>query len=446
MLEFAHALSRTCEGWTRRRMLQVAGIDLLGISLAETLRSQDLLAAQATPKRETSCIFIWLNGGPSHFETFDPKPKANDSVRGPYAAINTDVPGVQISELLPMLASRVSKYSVIRSMSHKNTSHGSTAMLTGFDNKSEAFGAVATKIKRADNAMPPYVHIGSTPGEGSKVSSNIDRVGGGSFGPAFNPIAVRDPSGKKVELPNFSLSADISADRFQQRQNLLKAVENARAELGESPAIGRMDAYYRKAIEMLTSTRVRDAFDLAKEKPTLRMQYGANFFGQACVMARRLVEAGTRYIQIKWYDVVAFDAWDCHGAELPGMMRMEQQLCPRLDQGLSALLDDLDDRGLLESTLVVVAGEFGRTPKINKSGARDHWPHCFSALMAGGGIPGGTIVGASDAKGAYPSRRPISPTEFAATIYNRLGIDTTGDLRIRPFINNALPVRELVGG
>ncbi|MBT4863947.1 MAG: DUF1501 domain-containing protein [Planctomycetaceae bacterium] len=274
----------------------------------------------------------------------------------------------------------------------------------------------------------------------------MDRVGGGSFGPAFNPIAVRDPSGKKVELPNFSLSADISADRFQQRQNLLKAVENARAELGESPAIGRMDAYYRKAIEMLTSTRVRDAFDLAKEKPTLRMQYGANFFGQACVMARRLVEAGTRYIQIKWYDVVAFDAWDCHGAELPGMMRMEQQLCPRLDQGLSALLDDLDDRGLLESTLVVVAGEFGRTPKINKSGARDHWPHCFSALMAGGGIPGGTIVGASDAKGAYPSRRPISPTEFAATIYNRLGIDTTGDLRIRPFINNALPVRELVGG
>ena len=175
------------------------------------------------------------------------------------------------------------------------------------------------------------------------------------------------------------------------------------------------------------------------------MQYGANFFGQACLMARRLVEAGTRYVQIKWYDVVAFDAWDCHGAELPGMMRMEQQLCPRLDQGLAAFIDDLDDRGLLDSTLVVVAGEFGRTPKINKSGARDHWPHCFSALMAGGGIPGGTIVGASDKKGAYPARRPVRPTEFAATIYERMGIDTTNDIRIRPFINNALPVGELTG-
>ena len=445
MLSLGHARSRNCEGWTRRQMLQVAGIDLLGLSLAGALKSQEVRGAESSSQPERSCIFIWLNGGPSQFETFDPKPEANDSIRGPFGAIDTDVPGVQMSELVPMLASRFNKYSVIRSMSHKNSSHGSTATLTGFDNKSEAFGAVVTKLKGADRAMPPYVHIGSTPGDGSKVTSNIDRVGGGSFGPAYNPIAVRDPSGKKVELPNFSLSADISADRFQQRRDLLKAVDDVRSELGETTAVGRMDAYYRKAIDMLTSTRVRDAFDLEKEKRALRAQYGANFFGQACLMARRLVEAGTRYIQIKWYDVVAFDAWDCHGAELPGMMRMEQQLCPRLDQGLSALLDDLDERGMLETTLVVVLGEFGRTPKLNKSGCRDHWPHCFSALVAGGGTPGGTIVGASDAKGAYPARRPVSPTEFAATIYNRLGIDVTNDLRIRPFINNSIPVEELVG-
>lgn len=445
MLKLASARTRNCEGLTRRRMFQVAGADLLGISLATALRSRDLQASENKPARETSCIFIWLNGGPSHFETFDPKPRANDAVRGPFGAISTDVAGVQISELLPMLAERFQKYSVIRSMSHRNGSHGSTALLTGFDDKQEAFGAVVTKLRGADKAMPPYVHVGSKPGAGSQVTSNIDRVGGGSFGAAYNPIAVRDPSGKQVELPDFSLAADISADRFQQRRELLNAVERVRAELSNSQAVEQMDAYYRKAVEMLTSTRVRDAFDLDKEKASLRMRYGANFFGQACLMGRRLVEAGTRYVQIKWYDVVAFDAWDCHGAELPGMMRMEQQLCPRLDQGLAALLDDLDNRGLLESTLVVVVGEFGRTPKLNKSGCRDHWPHCFSALMAGGGTPGGTVIGASDAKGAYPARRPVSPTEFAATIYKLLGIDTTSDLRIRPFISNALPVGELVG-
>ncbi len=445
MFKLAHATTKNCEGSTRRQMLQVAGIDLLGISLAGALRSRDVWAVESRPASATSCIFIWLNGGPSHFETFDPKPRTNDAVRGPYGAISTGIAGVQICELLPMLASRFEKYSVIRSMTHRNANHRSTAMLTGFDDRLETFGAVVTKLKGSSKAMPPYVHIGSTPGDGSRVTSNIDRVGGGSFGAAYNPIAVRDPSGTKVELPNFSLSADISANRFHQRQELLNAVERVRGELVDSPAVEQMDAYYRKAIEMLTSTRVRDAFDLAKEKPSLQMRYGANFFGQACLMARRLVEAGTRYIQIKWYDVVAFDAWDCHGAELPGMMRMEQQLCPRLDQGLSALLDDLDDRGLLDSTLVVVVGEFGRTPKLNKSGARDHWPHCFSAFMAGGGVPGGAIVGASDAQGAYPAQRPVNPAEFAATIYKLLGIDTTADLRIRPFINNALPVGELVG-
>jgi hypothetical protein len=444
MLSFGQTSVANCESISRRDVLQVGGLSLLGLSLSDILASNAARAAKK-PVDDRSCIFIWLNGGPSHFETFDPKPNTDDSVRGPYGAINSSVPGVQISELLPMLAQRMNKYAVIRSMSHKNSSHGSTAMLTGFDNKLETFGAVITKLKGADRAMPPYVHVGSTPGDGSQVTSNIDRVGGGTLGTAYSPIAVRDPSGKKVELPNFSLSADITADRFQQRQALLAAVEESRRQLGQSEAVEQMGTYYQRAIEMLTSTRVRDAFDLSKETNRLRMRYGANFFGQASLMARRLVEAGTRYVQIKWYDVVAFDAWDCHGAELPGMMRMEQQLCPRLDQGLAALIDDLEDRGLLESTLVVVAGEFGRTPKINKSGCRDHWPHCYSALMAGGGIPGGTIVGASDKRGAYPAERPVSPTEFAATIYELMGIDTISDIRIRPYINNALPVGELTG-
>ena len=445
MLELGTAVSRNCQGWTRRQMIQVAGIDLLGISLAGALRAQAAPASERKQSSDKACIFIWLNGGPSHFETFDPKPDTIDTVRGPYGAINTGVAGVHICELLPMLARRFDKYAIIRSLNHKNSSHNSTAMLTGFDDRQETFGAVLTKLKGSDQAMPPYVHVGSTPGDGSGVNSNIDRVGGGSFGAAYDPVAVRDPSGKKVELPNFSLPADISANRLQHRLDLLREVERMRAALSNSAEVAKLDAYYRRAVEMLTSTRVRDAFDLGQEKTALRGRYGANFFGQACLMARRLVEAGTRYVQIKWYDVVAFDAWDCHGAELPGMMRMEQQLCPRLDQGLAALLDDLDDRGLLESTLVVVAGEFGRTPKLNKSGARDHWPHCFSAFVAGGGVPGGVIVGASDEKGAYPAQRPVSPTQFAATIYALLGIETTQDIRIQPFTNNALPIHELMG-
>jgi uncharacterized protein (DUF1501 family) len=205
-----------------------------------------------------------------------------------------------------------------------------------------------------------------------------------------------------------------------------------------------MDACYQRAIDILTSTRVREAFDLGREPEAVRNRYGANFFGQSCLLARRLVEAGTRFVQVKWYDGIAFDAWDVHGADLAGMARMEQQLCPRFDQGLTALLEDLHQRGLLSSTLVVATGEFGRTPKLNKYGARDHWPHCFSVLLAGGSLPGGTVVGASDREGAYPANSPVRPPEFAATLYRLLGIDTNTDPRVRPFIGTASPVAELV--
>ncbi|MBP90947.1 MAG: hypothetical protein CMJ64_30265 [Planctomycetaceae bacterium] len=445
MLQLGSAISRSCQGVTRRHMLQIAGIDLLGISLADSFRSPTVRANERQTQHETSCIFIWLNGGPSQFETFDPKPNTSETIRGPFGAIQTQLPGVAVSELIPMLARRIDKYAVIRSMTHRNTSHGSTAMLTGFDDKQEAFGAVATKFKGSKQGMPPYVHIGSTAADATKIVSNIDKVGGGQFGSAYDPLAVRDPTGKNVKLSTFSLPNDISANRLQQRQELLGSIDEFRRQSESSRAIQELARHRQQAVDLLTSTRLRDAFDLEKDDRLLRARYGANFFGQACMMARRLVEAGTRYVQIKWYDIVAYDAWDCHGAELPGMMRMEQQLCPRLDQGLSALFDDLDDRGLLDSTLVVVAGEFGRTPKLNKNGARDHWPYCYSALMAGAGIPGGTIVGTSDRTCAAPSHRPVSPTEFAATIYHLLGIDTTRDSRIRPFIGSAIPIRELIG-
>ncbi len=435
MLRVGQARVRNCEGIGRRELLRVGGLSLAGLTLADWFRAGESQAAAPTYDRakDVSCIFLWLDGGPSHFETFDPKPDAPERIRGPYGAINTNVGGVQFSELLPMSARMMDRCGLIRSMTHSSGSHSPIPMLTGFNGDSTSYGAVLTKLSGFSEAMPPYVHIGSRLG-----------VGGGSLGAAYNPVEVRDPSGKQVELPQFSLSANITADRFQERRQLLASIDRLRAQADANLGVEKMDRYYRLAVEMLTSTKVREAFDLSQEKESLRDRYGANFFGQSCLMARRLVEAGTRFVQIKWYDGPAWDAWDVHGADLGGMVRMEQHLCPRFDQGFTALLEDLHQRGMLDTTLVVVTGEFGRTPNINKYGARDHWPACFSALLAGGGVPGGTVVGASDKQGGQPADRPVSPAEFAATLYRLLGFNTTTDQRVRPFVRGAQPVAELV--
>jgi hypothetical protein len=436
MLRLGNVPVRNCQGVTRRELLQVAGLSTIGLALPDWLRQNDAVAAGSgkyDAARDVSCILLWLDGGPSHFETFDPKPGAIDSIRGPYGAIATKVTGIHVSELLPMTAQQMQHCAIIRSMSHSSGDHSPIPMLTGKAGDSTAHGAVVAKLKGAATSMPPYVHIGSRLG-----------VGGGGLGSAYHPLEVADPAGKKTPPPQFSLTANVSAERFQERRNLLAEIDSMRRAADASLEMGKMDRYSRLAVEMLTSSRVRDAFDLAKERDELRERYGANFFGQACLMARRLVAAGTRFVQIKWYDGPAWDAWDVHGADMGGMERMEQHLCPRLDQGLTALLEDLSTRGMLETTLVVAVGEFGRTPKINKYGARDHWPYCFSALLAGGGVPGGIVVGASDKEGGRPAHRPVSPAEFAATLYRLLGFNTTTDLRLRPFVGNAAPVEELV--
>jgi hypothetical protein len=416
-------------------MLQVAGLGVAGLTLADWFRAQETHAApgSGTSSRGVSCIFLWLDGGPSHLETFDPKPDTPDTVRGPYGAISTNVPGVHISELLPMLSRHMNKCAIIRSMSHNIDAHSPIPMLTGMAGETTSYGAVLAKMQGFQRGMPPYVHVGSRLG-----------VGGGRLGSPYFPLEIADPTGSRLELPQFALAADIRADRFQQRRELLTAVDRVRARLQTNQAIERMDQSYQRAVDILTSTTVRDAFDLSREREELRDRYGANLFGQSCLLARRLVEAGTRFVQVKWYDGPAWDAWDVHGADLGGMVRMEQHLCPRLDQGLTALLEDLDSRGLLRSTLIVVGGEFGRTPTINRYGARDHFPYCFSYLLAGAGVPGGAVIGSSDRTGSRPANRPVSPGEFAATLYRLCGLDTT-DTRMRPFVRDALPVHELLG-
>src|SRR5262249_1778355 len=242
-------------------------------------------------QRETALISLWLAGGPSPPETFDPKPDAPDNVRGPYGAQQTNIPGVMIGELLPMIARHMDKCAIIRSMSHSTDAHAPIPMLTGFNGETTSYGAVVSKIKGFHQAMPPYVHVGSRLG-----------VGGGRLGAPPFPVEIPDPSGSGMELPQFSLAADIRADRFAQRRQLLASVDRLRDRLQTSETVERMDECYQRAIDILTSTRVRDAFDLSRERPELRERYGASFFGQSCLLARRLVEAGTRFVQIKSYD------------------------------------------------------------------------------------------------------------------------------------------------
>ncbi|MBM3947302.1 MAG: DUF1501 domain-containing protein, partial [SAR202 cluster bacterium] len=250
--------------------------------------------------------------------------------------------------------------------------------------------------------------------------------------------------GKKVQLPDFQFPSQVNPLRFDRRRQLLSALEEYRRRTDESRVVQEQDAFLQRALAMLTSTEVVDAFDVSREPEKVREQYGGNFFGQSCLLARRLVEAGTRFVQIKWYDGPAWNAWDTHGADTGGLVRMEQHLCPRFDFGVSALLDDLAQRGLLETTLVVAVGEFGRTG-INRLGGRDHWPSVFSALLAGGGAPAGLVYGASDRMGQYPSDRPVSPGDFAATLYRLLGINPNLEDRLRPFLAGGSSIDEIAG-
>lgn len=435
MLNVGKTASRTCKGVTRRELLQVGGLGLLGLSLADGLKADQSRATASRRRGDPSCIFIFLEGGPSQLEMFDPKPLAPNDIRGPYGAISTSVSGTQICELLPAMAQRMDRCAVIRSLTGFDGAHNARGALTGSLQGSTTYGAVVSRLKGDRGPMPPYIHLGGK-------LFNSPGVGGGVFGAACEPIMITSPLASQQQLPDLSLTADVPASRFQSRRALLGSIDRMRAQADADPALARMDNFHQRAANILTSSQVRDAFDLGRETDNQRRRYGANMFGQSLLMARRLVEAGTRFVQVKWYDWDG--AWDIHGFNSTGIERMEEELCPRFDQGLAALLDDLHERGMFESTLVVVMGEMGRTPKINHWGGRDHWGPCLFALLAGAGIPGGTIVGSSDAHAAYPATFPVYPLELAATIYRRLGIDTNTDMRVRPFIGSAGPVPALV--
>jgi hypothetical protein len=376
----------------------------------------DLLRAEASAGgRDVSCILLWLQGGISHIDSFDPKPEAPPEVRGEFGVIDTRVPGVQLCDPLPSLAAHQDKYSIIRSHNPRNGSHGvaDAYMLTGHPFNPvltyPAYGSVVSKEKGDRASMPPYVQLGTA----------IDqRFGGGVagfLGDRYNPFVLPgDASNPNFKVRDVSMPGGVDRARFDRRLRALHAVDTWQAHLEAMPsALEATETFYQKAYGLITAPRAKKAFDINAEDPRLRDRYGRHSLGQGCLLARRLIESGVRFV------TVTDGGWDTHQ---DNFRAMKSRLLPRLDTALSALLQDLSDRGMLGTTLVVCLSDFGRTPKVNPSAGRDHWSTAGVALMAGGGLKPGIAVGETNALGEQPADAPYYTEDLAATIYHCLGI------------------------
>ena len=396
----------------RRDFLRVGTLGALGLSLPRLLELQSL-AVEATTARAESCILLWLEGGPSQVDTWDPKENSS------FKAIPTNVPGIQISELLPRCAQQMDKLSLIRSMYSEENNHpfGTYYALTGHrPNPAMSFpslGSVILKELGPRNEVPAHV---LAPGW---VGSNQyhDYFGGAFLGAQYDPMILPDPGMGDYRLPDLALPKSISQERLLQRQSMLRVVDNQfRSQLERSEFLA-MDKFVQQAQEMILSPAVKQAFDLSQEPDSSHEAYGSHPFGKSGLLARRLVEAGSRFVTAAgYYD----NAWDAHQTN---DVLHKEKLVPPLDQALSTLLIDLDDRGLLDSTLVIAMGEFGRTPFHNGAGGRDHWPGCWSLALAGGGIRGGQVVGESDEQGGVVKDRRVTIGDLMATIHKALGIN-----------------------
>jgi hypothetical protein len=412
---------------TRRDLLQVGGISLLGLGLPDLLR-----AGAAAPSRRASarsCIFIVQYGGASHIDSLDPKPEAPEEIRGPYRPIATSVPAVRVGELLPRLARLAHRFCLVRSMSHGNPGHdgGMHVCMTGHSSPKEStpyFGSVMAKLRPATRNVPSYVWIQNLAGD---VQPRY--LQGGFLGAAYSPLRVGTdldtPAAPGFRFTAFDPAQDVPAERLRGRQRLLGEID---------PGRGAMRSFQERAVDLVTGPEARRAFDLDRETPAVRDRYGRWPLGQNLLLARRLIEAGVRLVSVTaWTGLPPGEkfrnvqTWDMHGngAGLGSIFGTGHfglgWALPRLDEAVAALIEDLDVRGLLDTTLVVVVGEFGRTPKVVNAG-RDHWPQCYSALLAGAGIRGGLVYGASDKIGGYVRDNPVSPESFGATLFHALGV------------------------
>ncbi len=450
---------RFCDGYSRRDFLHAGALAPLGLTLAGYFaRAEEKRgASSAASNSDTNCIMLFLVGGPSQIDTFDPKPNAPAEVRGPFKPIPTNASGVQISEIFPKVAQHADQFSIIRSVYHTATAvhdTGHQMMQTGrlFQGGIEYphAGSVLHYIKGQRGDVPAYVLL----------PKPIGRTGGnlphghtaGFLGKAYDPFILNaDPNAPNFKVPDLLPPDQISGVRAERRQRLRDAVDGAMAAFEKNPQAKQLDDSFNLAYRLMSSPKAREAFALDKEPASVRDRYGRTRFGQCCLMARRLIEAGVRFVTVNMFETV-FDeiTWDIHGSRpFTDIQEMSKLVAPNFDQAYSALLEDLKARGLYQSTIVTAMGEFGRTPKINPAGGRDHHPGVWSILMGGGPIQGGRIVGESDELGYIPKTRPVVPGEVAATIFRALGLDPHRDLpgpqgRPIPLADYSLqPIKEL---
>lgn len=429
--------------WNRRRVLEL-GATSLGLGLPDVLRVRAAESSSSGSSRSgrKSLIVFWTHGGMSQQDTYDMKPDAPAEFRGPYAPIATSVPGLQITEKFPCQAPLMDRLSIVRSVHHQNGIHAPSAhwMQTGYFGPTLArnapqkpsFGSVIARCRGARAGhMPPYVTIPKAEAFGYQGSVYL--------GAAYQPFELgADPNSKNFSVPNLALPKDLPLEMVQDRGRLLREFDTLRRDIDRSGTLEALNGFKAQAMEMVTGDEVREAFDLNRESPELRDRYGRHLYGQSALLARRLVQAGTTCVTINT------GYWDHHNEIEKGL----DEHLPPLDRAIAALVEDLEARGMLQDVVIYCAGEFGRTPLINGHAGRDHWSNCFSVLLAGGGLQGGRVIGASEPRGGNVAERPATPHDVLATLYHALGIpldthfnDATG--RPTSIVNDGRPIREL---
>lgn len=435
--------TQTCDGVTRRDFLQAGALGAIGLSLP------DLLAAQAQgavdPKQDDrSVIMIFNLGAPSQLDTWDPKPEAPTEIRGPFQPIKTNSPGLEISEIFPGMAKHADKFSLVRSCFHTAAAVHDTGhqmmqtgrLFTGGINTPHA-GCVLAYLRGRKTDLPAHVVLPEPMGRtGGNLPHGQDA---GFLGKAYDPFALMaDPSQPNFKVPDMLPPAQIGEARLNRRRRMRAIVDDTVKNFEASDNAQLLDSNFQAAFRLMTSVQAREAFDLSKEPQQVRERYGMNRFGQCCLLARRLIEAGVRFVTVNTFITVFNEiTWDIHGSKpFTSIEGMRDIVVPMYDQAYSALLEDLSQRGMLGNTLVCNLQEFGRTPRVNPAGGRDHWPQCWTVHFAGGGVQGGRVVGRSDPIGGVPAERPVEPAEVVATIYRSLGLNLETKLpgpQSRPF-------------
>jgi len=418
-----------CDGVTRRDFVHAGALAFLGLSMPQFLKLKAMGAVKSNT--DVNCIQLMLVGGPSHLDTWDMKPDAPASIRGPFKPIKTNVSGIEISEIFPRMAKNADKFALLRSVYHTAAAvhdTGCQMMQTGrlFQGGLESpnYGSVLRFERGARGDMPPNVLLPYPIGQ---LGGNLPHGDTAGFlGKGYDPFVLNaDPADPAFKVPDMLPPDYISAVRVDRRRSWRQEVDKSVQYFEESnPDSKLMDATFSQAYTLMTSAKAREAFELSQEPEEVRKRYGMNRFGQGCLLARRLVERGVRFVTLNMFETVFNDiTWDIHGsAPFSPISCYSDLVGPMFDHAYSSLLEDLSRIGLLDSTLVLATGEFGRTPRINPAGGRDHWPQCWTVVLAGGGVKGGQVVGASDSIGAAPQDRPVTPAHVAATVYKCLGI------------------------